>query len=1226
MSKCQFEAAIKEMKTFIQERVKGKFVSADTKEVLQDKLDEIAKMELMVRKLQGTVRVTNVSEVVVSRPTEAKKDFRSEFKKKRPSAAKWVDKEGAKFDVATQAISDGTKDSTAGFVKDFYGDKANTGTYTKDDVVYLSTNGNRAGRVVPVKNGELQGAYKNIDKAIEAGAKFVADTSKHLANTGKYNVGEVELAEYLRSKGYVREDKAGYGLWGPGKAKEVVTDKLKIMNGTITDKDGKASIQVNSMEELRGLSEEFNKLMKELGMGPKTTTDKVYQDGFEMLEKAGIKFRPFKLTFKKELKSGGYGTHNTKSGNIDVATGVMYNRNPQGILLHEYAHRISSEKLDKFPVLRSKIEKLMEHARKNGVTGYGMTDRYEFIAETISNPKFQEKLSKVPSYEGKGIVETVKLVFSKLLERVTGKEASALTDGLDLIVRLAKAEVDEEVSINLGKNTAKININFGSNEMKELSNLAYRPFTFDGVKYVSVEHAYQSLKSNKGLDDKVYNHPRWKEVESGKLVKIVGNNGTYTKDNWNVDKLMKELIQESFSQNLKAREVLNSTKEKELTHTQGDTIWSKEFPRLLMEVRDRAVSDTKSDYKLKPGKSVVEQVLNEFDKFIDEGKFKELDNKPEGQMTDADWDEHIRLDTLIGRREDVEELVKTGTLGATAKKDLSKYLGDAWDGFAEYAKIAWGVYHSVGDIATKEQIEQVEKTSKEVSDSRTAGKDSYTLPGGMNTNKGQTEAINKLKKWYIGKDLTFLLKGRGGTGKTTVIGKAVKELGIRDGRVLYAAYTNKAIGVLEAMNKGKNITESSYATTAQILGLKPKFDAVTGTTSFVVDDKAKDPLEFKQLLVIDEASMLPNGQQKQIEKRAKDMGIKIIYMGDDVQLPPVNEVIGGVVTKTAKVFGEHIGKENYAELSERMRQGEESPILPVTDALAKAVVEGKRFVEADLGFVTKYDKSKDEGVVFTDRWDNDVLDAFVHDYRLDPKGTRFVHYNTATHVNTENKVKAIRTKLFGDKALDKENKFIAGEQITFNEPYYKKIGGDMVYKVDNSTEATITKVKYESRYGVSYFHGKQERIAFMPVYVIDAADNFTGDKYEEIVVPAMSVSELKAYREGLKKDYGVYQGGLDQELATVGHAYVITSHKSQGSTYWTVYTDLGNIGSMPIDDDSKLKSAYVATSRPSKKLVVLDPRASKSSIPRSKVALKEKDGKIKADQQYRKLLNGMKDC
>lgn len=175
-------------------------------------------IEIRMSRMQN---ITPGSESVDS----TKKDFRSEFKNKRPSAAKWVDKEVSKFDVATQAISDGTNNSTAGFVKDFYGDNANTGTYTKDDVVYLSTNGNRIGRIVPVKNGVLQGAYKNIDKAIEAGAKFVADTSKHLASTGKYNVGEVELAEYLQSKGYVREDKDGYGLWSTIKLETQVENK-----------------------------------------------------------------------------------------------------------------------------------------------------------------------------------------------------------------------------------------------------------------------------------------------------------------------------------------------------------------------------------------------------------------------------------------------------------------------------------------------------------------------------------------------------------------------------------------------------------------------------------------------------------------------------------------------------------------------------------------------------------------------------------------------------------------------------------------------------------------------------------------------------------------------------------------------------------------------------------------------------------------------------------------
>lgn len=40
-----------------------------------------------------------------------------------------------------------------------------------------------------------------------------------------------------------------------------------------------------------------------------------------------------------------------------------------------------------------------------------------------------------------------------------------------------------------------VNVWYGSGENAELSNLAARPFTFDGRDYLSVEHAYQSNKS-----------------------------------------------------------------------------------------------------------------------------------------------------------------------------------------------------------------------------------------------------------------------------------------------------------------------------------------------------------------------------------------------------------------------------------------------------------------------------------------------------------------------------------------------------------------------------------------------------------------------------------------------------------------------------------------------------------------------------------------------------------
>lgn len=124
-----------------------------------------------------------------------------------------------------------------------------------------------------------------------------------------------------------------------------------------------------------------------------------------------------------------------------------------------------------------------------------------------------------------------------------------------------------------------MNIWFSSGENPELSNLAKRPFTFEGRAYVSVEHAYQTLKGS-SFDGVVYNaYPK----NAG--VKIVGSNKPYTLGNWNL-KLMENLIRESFIQNPRALSLLLATGENVITHYQDKGVWKKEFPRILMKVRD----------------------------------------------------------------------------------------------------------------------------------------------------------------------------------------------------------------------------------------------------------------------------------------------------------------------------------------------------------------------------------------------------------------------------------------------------------------------------------------------------------------------------------------------------------------------------------------------------------------------------------------------------------------
>lgn len=127
---------------------------------------------------------------------------------------------------------------------------------------------------------------------------------------------------------------------------------------------------------------------------------------------------------------------------------------------------------------------------------------------------------------------------------------------------------------------SKINIWFGSGENAHLSNLALRPFTAkNGKTYQSVEHFYQSHKTGK-FNQTLYDNPAWFKAGTK-----LAQGKPKTQDNYNIS-LMRAGIKFSFEQNPQALAQLLATGNQILTHTQDKGIWAKEFPRLLMEVRD----------------------------------------------------------------------------------------------------------------------------------------------------------------------------------------------------------------------------------------------------------------------------------------------------------------------------------------------------------------------------------------------------------------------------------------------------------------------------------------------------------------------------------------------------------------------------------------------------------------------------------------------------------------
>ena len=150
--------------------------------------------------------------------------------------------------------------------------------------------------------------------------------------------------------------------------------------------------------------------------------------------------------------------------------------------------------------------------------------------------------------------------------------------------------------------TEKMNIYAGTGENAELSNFARRPFSMekDGPLFVSVEQYFQYRKVDYA---KVSENDRKQLREAilgttdGANLKLLGKSipGLDTQE-WNKVSydVMRDAVRASFVQNPEALDLLLSTEGKILTHTQDKGRWGKDFPAILMEVRNEILAERRA--------------------------------------------------------------------------------------------------------------------------------------------------------------------------------------------------------------------------------------------------------------------------------------------------------------------------------------------------------------------------------------------------------------------------------------------------------------------------------------------------------------------------------------------------------------------------------------------------------------------------------------------------------
>jgi superfamily I DNA/RNA helicase len=404
-------------------------------------------------------------------------------------------------------------------------------------------------------------------------------------------------------------------------------------------------------------------------------------------------------------------------------------------------------------------------------------------------------------------------------------------------------------------------------------------------------------------------------------------------------------------------------------------------------------------------------------------------------------------------------------------------------------------------------------------------------------NQGQEKAADAFFEFLFSNDKEFILSGPAGVGKTFWMGHIIdviipryqemcKLLGIEAiyDVVNMTATTNKAAEVLESQTGRITSTVHSF------LNLTIYEDYETGQTKLKKNPKTWTVHENK-VLFVDECSMIDSGLEKVIQEGTHNT--KIVYVGDRFQLAPVMEKLSPIYLKNSPMV----------ELTEQMRTA--NPHLQVLNQQLRDTVETGVFNPIQLipGSI--------------DHLDDDEMPAQLAITFAQP-------------------TKESRILCYTNKRVAEFNEFIRDMRQL---PAALQVGEILV----NGTAFRANKkmISVESEITITGHHGNDqvlvEKDVYLDVEIVDVT-NHLGEAFFNLTSPTDRQhfnDLLKFYKRQKNWERFFY---MKEHFPDFRQRDAATVHKSQGSTYDSVFVDLGNI-STNNKADEVARMLYVAFSR-----------------------------------------------
>lgn len=393
-------------------------------------------------------------------------------------------------------------------------------------------------------------------------------------------------------------------------------------------------------------------------------------------------------------------------------------------------------------------------------------------------------------------------------------------------------------------------------------------------------------------------------------------------------------------------------------------------------------------------------------------------------------------------------------------------------------------------------------------------------------------------------DWQFCFTGYAGTGKTFCMREVVARCRSSAARFAYTAPTNKAAKVL------KQVTGNA-CTIYSLLGLRVD---KSGELKQVVAGKTPDLSEL-DVIVVDEASMVNRNLYDILRVTAERWQLKVVFMGDLAQLPPVGEPSSHALT----------GSITGANLTRVMRH--DNQVLSLATAIREQVnsiapsIKVRNDNDGEQG-VWKMAPRDFKAAIFAAAQRGDFADGMQAKI-ISWRNVRVAEYNSIA-----------RAGIFGADAIP--GFYLVGDRVVAAGPCER--GDDFLMGTDD--EAIVEGVAncvhpLEPKYHAIELKARTEDNRLVRLLTIHPASKQAFDN------DSQSLAHEARSNPKLWKRFWEHK----ELFHDIRLAYAITAHRSQGSTYETAFVDASDI-LYNRDRQEAFRCLYVACTRPTKKLII----------------------------------------